>query len=245
MTARSDRPNPVRDEIDGSSDPEERAELAGMIELGSLLSRIEPVEPPPELAPAVMRAVRNAQARDRQTLWGKIRSVWPDGRAVLPYAYAAAAGAALCFVSIQVLTGAPLLGDAVRDRDARGTMTGRSIDPPVARLDLSGVGVHGAASVRESRGNAAVDLVFEKADGLRLSVGFDPDRVRFVGISDPSAGLDQVNVGPGSIQWEQHGPRQVTLILARVGSDPTPVDIRWSDAAGHEGGGALTVPPSR
>jgi len=244
MTSRSDRPNPVRDEIDRASDPEERAELAGMVELGSLLSRVEPIEPPPELAPAVMRAVRTAHARERDTFLGRIRSLWPDGRAVLPFAYAAAAGAAVCFISIQVLTGGPLVDESVRDRDARGTMSGRT-DADVARLDLAGGGVRGRAIARESLGNVAVDVVFEKADGLELSVDFDPRMVRFVGISEPGAGLNELVVSTGSVRWEQRGPRRVTLVLARESADPALLDIRWSDAGGQRGGGALNLPSSR
>ena len=90
--------------------------------LSDLLSRVEPEEPPVQLVPGVMRAVRARR--------GGVFSSWPGGRVAVRYAYAVAAGAVIGALGLYLVSGGSLFGPAVPEPDAGATTEAGSLRLP-------------------------------------------------------------------------------------------------------------------
>lgn len=151
----------LRDAI--ARDAAVRDEYRRLQGLSDLLARVEPEEPPAQLAPSVMRAVR---ARRRS-----VRAFWPPGRVALRYAYAVAAGAVIGALGLHLASGGSLFGHAVPEGDAGATIGASS---GAGRLDLAPAGVQGFATVRLSPLGTAIGLDLKAKEPVELVLRFDP-----------------------------------------------------------------------
>jgi len=151
----------LRDAI--TRDAAVRDEYRRLQGLSDLLARVEPEEPPEQLAPSVMRAVRARR--------GGVRAFWPGGRVALRYAYAVAAGALIGVLGLHLASGGSLFGPAVPERDAGATI-GASAGP--SRLDLAPAGVRGFATLRPSPSGTAIGLDLRATEPVEFVLRYDP-----------------------------------------------------------------------
>lgn len=257
MRSPSDIDELVQAEIDGCATDEQRAALAARLArdpaardearriraLAETLDRLEPVAAPPEMVDAIMRSIRSEPKAGPRGLWSRLRAGWPSGRFVLPYAYAAAAGAALCFVALQALGGALPFVRPIHPGDAVGTI-GAGAGSPLQTLDLAAAGVPGTATVRAVDGRTALDVEIGGSVPVDVGVAFDPAAAEFLGIADRTSGLEHVVVEPGAVRWSQAPGRGVTVLLASRGSAEANVRVGIDGAGGRREAGVVRLPSS-
>ncbi len=153
----------LRDAI--ARDPAVRDEYRRLHGLSELLSRVEPEEPPAQLVPSVMRAVRARR--------GGVRAFWPGGRVAVRYVYAVAAGALIGALGLHLASGGSLFAPAVPERDA-----GATIGTPAGagRLDLAPAGIEGFATLRISPSGTAIGLDLKAQEPVEFVLRYDPAR---------------------------------------------------------------------
>jgi anti-sigma factor RsiW len=159
----------LRDAI--ARDAEVRDEYRRLCGLCALLAQIEPEEPPAQVVPGVMRAVRAHRGTPRGGFARRVRDLWPGGRVALRYAYAVAAGAVVGILGSHLAAGGGLFGPAVPERDATATI-GPSHDAD--RLDLAPAGIRGFATVRPSVSGTAIGLDLSAAEPVEFVLRYEP-----------------------------------------------------------------------
>jgi hypothetical protein len=81
------------------------------------------------------------------------------------------------------------------------------------------------------------------ADGtLAVSLAFDPSAVKLVGITNRTGGIDHIQIADGTVSWSQSQPQKVTVFVVPRTRSGSRVAVRFTGAAGAEGGGALELP---
>jgi len=153
----------LRDAI--ARDPAVRDEYRRLQGLSELLSHVEPEEPPAQLVPSVMRAIRARR--------GRVRAFWPGGRVALRYAYAVAAGAVIGALGLHLASGGSLFAPAVPERDAGATI---GASAGAGRLDLAPAGVQGFATLRMSPSGTAIGLDLNATGRVEFVLRYDPAR---------------------------------------------------------------------
>lgn len=256
MTNSPDPNDLIQAEIDGLATPEEREalrawaerdpsvreELREMRGLADLLARVPKVAPPQDLASGVMRAVRLSK-KDNPALspLARLRALWPSGRTVLPFAYAAAAGAAACFLAIRAFSGGAVPGSSVPDSAAVGTMMAPSGDL-LGHSDLVAPGVRGQASLRKAGSSYAIEISLDSPESGEIGVRFDPKDTMFVGIAGPSHGLAKVEGAEGVVRFSQQSNQRVDVILASRVPHATRVSLELTGGSGRPAQGTLEIP---
>ncbi len=176
----------IHTEIDGLATPAEQAKLRDAIAadpavrdeyrrirgLFDVLSRVEPVAPPPQMAPNVMREIRARREAARVGFTGRIRAMWPGGRLALRYAYAVAAGAVVGVVGLHLISGGAFFGPAIPSGDVTATIAPHR--GSTSRLDLSPAGVRGVATLRPSGSGSSIDLDLDASAPVELVLKYDP-----------------------------------------------------------------------
>lgn len=228
-----------------AKDPRLAEEVADLRWLSGTLARVDEISPPADLAEGILRAIRTAPAAGTRGFLARLRGSLPAYRSLVPYAYAAAVGAAACFLALQAV-GWGIPGEpAVTSSEAAGAMA------PVegellGSVDLSGSGVSGVASLREAGSRLAVDIALGEEYSGAIGIRFDPDVVEVVGISSPGSRLGRLDVASGLVSFTRPPDGRVTVLLARRGSDPASVSL---GAVGPDGelreAGTLPLPPGR
>jgi hypothetical protein len=255
MTRSLDPKDLIQAEIDGLATPDEREtlrawaerdpsvreELREMRGLADLLARVPMVAPPQDLAGGVMRAVRLSKLSSARSPFARFRALWPSGRAVLPFAYAAAAGAAACFLAIRALSGGAVPGSWVPDSAAVGTMMAPSGDP-IGRSDLVAPGLHGQALLRKAGGSYVIEISLESPESGEIGVRFDPKETMFVGIAGVSHGLARVEGAEGVLRFSQQADQRVNVLLASRVPHATRVSLELTGGSGRTAQGALEIP---
>jgi hypothetical protein len=159
----------LRDAI--TRDAEVRDEYRRLRGLCDVLAGIPAEDPPPGLAPAVMRSVRARRLSNNGGVWGNVCALWPGGRLALRYAYAVAAGVVLGVVGVQLAAGGSVFGPPVPEHDAGATLApARS----TGRLDLAPAGIHGFASLKPSATGTLIGLDLEAAEPVEFVLRYDP-----------------------------------------------------------------------
>lgn len=225
-----------------ASDPAFAEELSEMRRLAEILARVEPVIPPPDLAEGILRAVRTSPAEDRRGIVARLRDALPSGRGFFPYAYAAAVGAAACFLALQAVGwGIPDLSP-VPPREAAGTMAPVE-NNVLARIDLRSAGVSGTASLQDVGGTIALDVDFEGTPPAAIGLRFDPSAVDVISVGAAGSRLGRVDVTSGLVSFTAPPSGRVTVLLARRGTGPAEVSVA---AGGPDGelrpAGVLRLP---
>ena len=159
----------LRDAI--SRDTAVREEYRRVRGLCDVLAQVEPAEPPAQLAPNVMRAIRAKRANAHGGLTTRARSFWPAGGVAFRYAYAVAAGAVIGILGLHLVTGGSLFSPAVPERDATATMAPY---PGASRLDLTAAGVRGFATLRPTTSGTAIGLDLSAAEPVEFVLRYDP-----------------------------------------------------------------------
>jgi hypothetical protein len=177
----------IHSEIDGVATEAEQVRLRDAIRndaavrdeyrrlrgLSDVLSRVEPAAPPAQLAPGVMRAVRDRRPTIRGGFWDRLGTFWPGGRPALRYAYAVAAGAVIGILGLHWVAGGSLYGPAVPERDAGATI---APSREAGRLDLAAAGVRGVATLRSTTSGTAIGLDLSAKEPVEFLLRYDPDK---------------------------------------------------------------------
>lgn len=229
----------LREALAGSAEiREEYARLQGVTRL---MAELKPVHPPAQLTSEVMRAIR---ARRRAAAGGwvqRLRDLWPGGRVALPYAYAAAAGAALGILGFQVLAGSRTHGSDLFERDAAATI-GAPSGTPAGRTELTGTAVSGSASVRRLGDSLALDLDVSSQGPAEVSLAFDPSSAQFLGISTRNGGAGRIQVADGTVRWSQARRERVTVLFAPRTAGSSRIEVGVSGEGGIAGGASVELP---
>lgn len=258
MTSNLDPRDLIQAEIDGLATPDEREalrawaerdpsvreELREMRGLAELLARVPKVAPPGDLAGGVMRAIRLSKQSSESTARGpfaRLRALWPSGRAILPFAYAAAAGAAACFLAIRAFSGGAVPGSWVPDSAAVGTMMAPAGDP-IGHADLVAPGLRGQASLRRAGGSYAIEIAIESPESGEIGIRFDPKDTMFVGIAGVSHGLAKVQGAEGVVRFSQSSNQRVNVVLASRVPHATKVSLELTGGSGRTAQGTLEIP---
>ena len=255
MTRSLDPKDLIQAEIDGLATPEEREalrawaerdpsvreELREMRGLADVLARVPTVAPPQDLAAGIMRAVRLSKERPARRPLAELRALWPSGRTFLPFAYAAAAGAAACFLAIRAFSGGAVPGSSVPDSAAVGTMMAPSGDL-IGHSELVAPGVRGQASLRKAGSSYAIEISLETPESGEIGVRFDPNDTLFVGIAGPSHGLVRVESAEGVVHFSQQSNQRVNVILASRVPHATRVSMELTGGSGRSAEGTLEIP---
>jgi len=215
-------------------DPSVREELRDMQGLSELLSRVEKVAPPETLAADVMRAIRLERRSKAQDRGGWLRSFWPSGRAALPFAYAAAAGAAVCFLAIRGLSGVPAT-------DAAGTMMAPAGDA-IGRSELRAGSLRGEATLRRAGGSFLIEISLDAPGSGTVGLRFDPSETVVLGIVGGSHGLSSVAGAQGELSFSQRSGDKVRVLVSSRSPRPSRVSLELTGASGERARGALDVP---
>lgn len=139
--------------------------------LSDVLARVEPAEPPAELAPNIMRAVRAHRSARRGGLLGRVSAFWPGGSVAFRYAYAVAAGALIGILGLHLVVGGSLFGPAFMDRDATATFAPSF---GAGRLDLAPAGIRGFATLRPSAAGTAIGLDLSSPEPVEFVIRYNP-----------------------------------------------------------------------
>lgn len=221
--------------------PEAREEYARLQGVTRLLAEVKSVEPPAHLTADVMRAIRNRRHASGGGWIQRLRDLWPGGRVALPYAYAAAAGAAIGILGLQVLTGSRTLGPDMFERDAAATI-GTLSGIPAGRTELTGTAVRGSASVRRLDGSLALDVDLTSQGPVDVSLAFDPAAAQFLGISNRTGGADRIQIADGTIRWSQSRSERVTVLFAPRRGGSSRIEVGISGRDGIAGHGTVELP---
>lgn len=246
----------IQADIDGAGSPADRARLELLLEhdpaareehqrllrLRDLLDSVPPAAPPPELAANVMRRVRAERAPAGGGIVRRMFGSWPSGRIAIPYAYAAAAGAAIGILGFHVLTGGGSLGPDGIEREAAATIGSAPLGVEAGRLSLTAGSISGSATLRSLDAGLALDVELPAGSTLAVSVGYDPAAVKFLGISNRSGGVEQISVAGGTVRWSQSQPQRMTVFLAPRSQAPSQVQVRFTGEDGVSGGGTMDLP---
>ncbi len=223
-----------------ANDKNVRDELASQKEVAALLSRVQPLEAPPDLRRLVMAslpAVPPARGTASPPQHG------PGGR-VLPYLYAAAAGLVVGLVLGPRLT-PRLAGLAPADPTSVVGALAPADRATRMLLDETDPGSIGGGVARLYRvdGGLLVE-VSGLAEGTPAVLQFDPDALSVSGFSPEPGGADLLAMTPGEIRWRQTGPLPVAIEMRRLTIEGTQIHVRPLSPAGEDPvGEALVVPP--
>jgi hypothetical protein len=253
MTNPSDLHELIHADIDGTASPADRARLRELLATNSeareehqrlaalkdVLARVPPEAPPEPLRARIMRAIRTEKARRSMGWWQRVTPAWLSGRAVLPFAYAAAAGAAIGIVGFHILTGQGSF-DAV-ERDAAATIGSKPAGTEAGHVALTGAGVSGTATVRKIEATLALDVDLPTSSGLDVRIAYDPASVKFVGVSNRTGGISQLEAARGTVGWHAASPERVTVFFTPQTGDPSQATISFNTGAG-QGDGAIGLP---
>ncbi|HZN56302.1 MAG TPA: hypothetical protein VFB67_13370 [Candidatus Polarisedimenticolaceae bacterium] len=149
--------------------PAARGEYERLRRLGGLLDAVEREEPPAELVERVMGPIRTGELRRPASFASRLGR--PQGRVVLRYAYALAAGVLLGMIGLYAVTGRGPIGQSVSSREAAATL---APGPSSGGLQLSAAGVHGTATMRPAGSGAAIDVDLKASEPVEVILRFDP-----------------------------------------------------------------------
>lgn len=201
-------------------DPAAREEHRRLIGLRDLLADVPKVDPPAHLTAKVLREIRVRRASDGA------HGFWPRGRFALGYLYAAAAGAAVALLSVQVLGPGPSPGNSAA-----------TIGGPAGAASA-----RGWLSYRAARGKWAVDVLPPGKGAQEVTLAYDPASFELLGISNETGAIDQIDAAGGRIRWSQERPARVTVLLAPRSAAGARVDVRYAGEGGQAGNGSVELP---
>jgi hypothetical protein len=87
----------------------------------------------------------------------------------------------------------------------------------------------------------AIDIDFPAAENCGVRVAYDPAALKFVGVSNRTGGLDELQMGEGTIRWSSSRPQRVSVFLAARTEAPSRVSVSFM-AGGSSGEGAVELP---
>jgi hypothetical protein len=258
MTSNLDPKDLIQAEIDGVATLEEsgalnawaerdssvRDQLREMRKLADLLADVERVAPPPGLASGVMRAIRASNDSRARTPLARLRALWPSGRTALPFAYAAAAGAAACFLLIRALPGGSPSGSWVGEADVVGTMMAPSGEP-IGHKEIAAPGVRGEASLRKAGGSLVIEIDLESPESAAVGLRFDPAEATVLGVAGGPAGLRGLDVADGVVRFSERSGQRVRVLVSPRGTTPASISIELTGEGDLRAQGTLQLPARR
>lgn len=215
------------------SDPVARAIYRAQREVAATLERVPSADPPSGMGDAVLRTITAARTGGPKVVPFAVRV-----RRAVPYLYAAAAGAAICFLSMQLLPG----GQAPSDEGTTATMGARV--STLDRVTLDEGGVRGEASVRARRKSAEIALDLAVDAPCRMSLRFDPAAVEFTEFVQQEGGARAVEVSHGAVRWTQEGRERVIVRFSGKSRETSAVDVAVLRDGGEAALGRLHLPPA-
>lgn len=224
-----------------SRDPAAAEEFRRLEGLRELLASVPRAEAPGDLTARVMRAVRTEKAKPQGGVLRRFVASWPGGRTAFPYAYAAAAGAAVGILGWQALTGGGRFGPGAIEREAAATIGSAPAGVETGRLSIAAGSARGTATIRSLDDSLAIDVNLPVNGPLSVRLGYDPASVKFIGIANRNGGVDSFQIADGAVSWSQSRPQRVTVFLMPRSQSGSRLEVQVLGADGS-GDGALELP---
>lgn len=199
-----------------AADPAAREEHRRLESLRDMLAGLPKEDPPGHLHTTVLRDIRARRSA---------RTGWAFGRFALGYAYAAAAGAALAILGVNIVTGGRAFGP-----DSLGGNAAATIGSP------------SFLSYRSVEGSLALDIVPSGKGPVDLVLAYDPGTFDLLGISNKTGGIERLEATDGQVRWSQERPERATVLLAPRKAGTSRVDVRYTGEGGISGGGSIQLP---
>ena len=219
-----------------SRDPAAAEEFRRLEALRELLASVPRAEAPGDLTARVMRAVRTEKEQPQGGALRRFIASWPGGRVAFPYAYAAAAGAAVGILGWHALTGGGRFGPTSVEREAVATIGSAPAGVETGRLALAAGSARGTATIRSLDDSLAIDLDLPAEAPLSVRLGYDPALVKFVGIANRAGGVDSFQIADGAVSWSQSRPQRVTVFLVPRSQSSSRLDVQVLGADGSSDG---------
>jgi hypothetical protein len=226
-------------EIDGVSTPEESRELHAYLEadadarrhfeelksVGRAMAEAGRVSPPPDLRPAIMRAVRAAErGGERHGVVGRLREVLsPAPRMRLAYAFTCGIAVGIGLFAVLSLTVPQLVpGDGAH---LMGTMGGERCFVAGEAVTFDVPGASGSASVRYCSESVTLELSLESASEVVVVLSYD-DRVDFDGIRALQSGDHAIRVTGHRAELTHAGDRDYDIYFTDYTESHLPIRMR-------------------
>lgn len=232
----------IHERIDGESTPEgeallrraiearpdARARYEELLEVARALDGIPIVDPPEDLAPSVMRAVRGraAEVSGREAWLDALRGVLVR-RPLFAYGLTLAAGLVL---------GAFLLSPAVRSvilssqdsAHVSGTALpdARLSGTPVDRAEISAEGLAGEVATALAGDRVLVRIRLSSRARVEVALEFDAEALSPLGFERRGEPLAGASAGPGRLAFEHRGEGEYWATLGLRSSAPAPIRLR-------------------
>jgi len=239
----------IHGDLDGELSPQEQDELHAclaadpslsalrkeMQKLHEALSRVEAVDPPPELRARILAAIRPAmrpavsaaarEPRPRRSIFASIVAEWPSP-ALFRYAAAAAFGAAVVAVGLKVST-----LDTQTPADTGnlvGTMT--SYRAP-ANTDKSFVldtaAISGSVGTSIQNGMVVVDFDLSATQPVEIIADYSRSGLAFSGFAQFEEASASVESGHGRVRFTQQDAHQYAMFFSPAGEGSGAIEFQF------------------
>lgn len=212
-----------------SSDPEARQLYDDLLQLSSLLSRVDRVEPPSDLRPRILRELRrlrNTPARSA-SWWTAIRERMM-ARPLRP-AYAFSGGLALGVVAALIIAGFLAKENSLDLSRLYGTLSSRIPAPassPESSLNIATSGISGTVSVIPSGPLMLVSVDVRSTRNVDLVLEYNGASLGFVGIKKMKDNSDSLRIGKNLLSLPINGARSDMLAFEQRGPAVSPLAVR-------------------
>lgn len=227
-----------------AASPAAQEEFDQLRRLSAALAGVGPVEAPPDLKSGILRAIRTRDQRAAGGLPRWIRGMWPGGRAILHYAYAAAAGLVLGAVLFHGWAGRDGDGRGIDPSALVGTMARHEsgTEGVLRTIPVGFPGASGTAIVRRAEAGYTIEIELDPAEPLEAVLGFDPGAVAFRGFAQDSQAFSGFEVRDATLAWRQGGRgRLAVLVIPRTRAEST-LELRFSSHGKPMSSNKIAVP---
>lgn len=206
------------------SNPEARSVQTELVKLADVLSQVEDIDPPGDLAKNILAALPPRRPLDDGALRNES---WHARFPLLKYGYALVAG---------LLLGVVVAGVAFRHlsspetSDFYGTMiarerTSHNFAVDQIKLDLPDLG--GSVGLSRSASNAIIEFDLNSREPVEVEVGFDGSQVGFKGYSQQSNSVRLFQAEQGRFSFGSKGKNHSTVLLTNENNAPIILDLRF------------------
>lgn len=226
----------IHAELDGEISAEERDELKARLDadpalqalreelraLSRTLGRVQPVEPPPGLRARILAAVRPPP---RRSILASLLPNWP-APVMLRYGMAAAFGAAVAAVALQLGTLQPSGETDVRD--LVGTIS-RYQTPaaPDQSISLDSRGISGSVATSSQGGLVVLDFDLSASRPTEIVADYSRAGLQFSGFAQFEDATARLDAGGGRIGFMQQTDHRYAVFFSPVGPESGAIELRF------------------
>jgi len=249
----------MHEEIDGAISPEGKSALRAFLDanpeaqahyrelrgLSMTLSCVADVEPPADLKAAILRSVRQAAERPQRGFLAWLPGLWPEGRVVLRYAYAAAAGLLL---GVVIMRWGPTWKSGTGEFDPSslvGTMARQGHG--AASTVLQEIPVRfseggGTARVLRTGAGCTVEFDLDARTSVQVILDYKASDLDFQGLAGDSGAIEALEARAGRIAWTQTGRHRLAVLLTPRTQAPSELNLEFRVEGGSVTTGRISLP---